>query len=130
MKTIVFLILALVFTVGLSQAQRNVSKYQKFQNMKTGGVILAVAGGILTVVGVSVLSSSSVTQTNQSGQTQFDSKFTTSVYLISGGIQMVGGGIVLAVIGGKKARKYGSKLSMNLNLSSVNPPQVGLKLRF
>lgn len=129
MKYSIIFLLSL-FCFGQLRAQQN-DKYQKFTKLRNGGIALAVAGGILTVVGVSVLGSAKTTTSNQYGQTEIDPSFRAGVYLVVGGVEMVGGGIVLAVIGAKKAKKYRpATLSMNMNLAPQMPPRVGLNLRF
>ena len=106
-------------------------KVEKFKRMKTTGILMAGAGTILAIVGISNLASVDYTgssSSSSSGGPANDPKYTSGILMFYGGVGLMGGGIPLAIIGSKKAKKYERKLdglTLNLNL---NPKQQGLAL--
>lgn len=102
------------------------AKAERYKRMKTTGTILTIAGGILTVVGITTLSNSSVTTIyGSNGQSQ---NITTGnpeagaiEFLL--GIGGLGAGIPLWAVGGHAERKYLRKLeniSVRLNRQQQN----------
>ena len=106
-------------------------KYQKFKGMKTGGIVMIVAGGICTVAGIASVANSSSTYTSTTYPQGSDYQpGTAGVLLLSGGISLIGGGITLAIIGNKKMKFYKQKMdgvSLNFNFK---PQQPGLVLTY
>jgi hypothetical protein len=106
-------------------------KVDKYKRMKTGGIIMIVAGCVSTVVGISQLSSAtSTTYTVTNGVSQGDPKAATGTLLTTAGLGLLGGGITLAVIGSKKSNYYQRKLDAIALHINVNPQQQGLVLSY
>ncbi len=137
MKLITFIILVL-FSISAAgqQADQKVSyqlKVDKYKRMKTGGIVMIVAGAVSTVVGISQLSSATSTYySNVNGVPQGDPKAATGTLFTMAGLGLLGGGIALTIIGSKKSKLYQRKLdgvALHLNLN-LNPQQQGLALSF
>jgi uncharacterized membrane protein len=129
--------LALVFFSFTAMAQVNNEKasYQlkidKYKRMKTGGVIMIVAGCVSTVVGISQLSSAtSTTYTVTNGVSQGDPKAATGTLFTMAGLGLLGGGIPLTIIGSKKSKYYQRKLDAIALHININPQQQGLALSY
>ena len=108
-------------------------KTEKFKRMKTTGILMAGAGTILAIVGISNLASVDYTgssYSSSSGGPANDPKYASGILMFYGGVGLLGGGIPLAVIGSKQAKKYQRKLdALTLNLN-LNPKQQGLALSY
>ena len=123
----------LVFLAG--QAQQDIEQYMKYskgERMRKSGIGLTIGGGVLTVIGISLLSSANITSTtNQYGQQQYssnDPNAQSGALCLLGGIGMLGAGIPLWIVGAHKAKKYKpTGLSLNLNTA---PRGLGVSLRF
>ncbi|HEV8514132.1 MAG TPA: hypothetical protein VGQ59_12685 [Cyclobacteriaceae bacterium] len=106
-------------------------KLEKYKRMKTGGIVMIVAGSIATIVGISGISNAHYVTNPYTGQrTTNDPQATTGALLVLGGAGLLGGGIPLTIIGSKNVNRYQRKidgLSLNLNLS---PQQQGLVLSY
>ena len=131
MKFIAFIILTLFSATAVAQQADQRANYQikidKYKRMKTGGIVMIVAGAVSTVVGISQLSNATTTYySNINGVSQGDPKAATGALFITAGLGLLGGGIALTIIGSKKSKLYQRKLdglALNLNL---NPQQQGL----
>ncbi|HTH57426.1 MAG TPA: hypothetical protein VL728_15355 [Cyclobacteriaceae bacterium] len=130
-------VLASLFTLSFlaGQAQQDIERYMRYnkgERWRRSGIGLTIGGGVLTVVGISLLSSATTT-TNAYGQTQYaanDPNAQSGVLCLLGGMGMLGAGIPLWIVGSHKVKKYRpTGLSLNLNAA----PQgrgLGLGLRF
>src|SRR5690349_2696990 len=71
-------------------------KLEKYKRMKTGGIVMIVAGSIATIVGISCISSANYTTNPYTGQrTTDDPQAVTGALLVLGGAGLLGGGIPL-----------------------------------
>ena len=98
------------------------SKVHKYTNLRNAGIGLTVCGSVLTVVGISTMSSA-VAEDLDFVTDEGISKFTTGYLCTTLGITASGGGIVLWAIGGSKKKSYSNKLnvvSLNINPSSCH----------
>jgi hypothetical protein len=105
-------------------------KVEKFKRMKTTGFLMAGAGTILAIVGISNLASVDYTgsSSSSSGGPANDPKYASGILMFYGGVGLLGGGIPLAVIGSKQSKKWQRKLDgLTFNLK-LNPRQQGLTL--
>jgi uncharacterized membrane protein len=136
MKSMILLALvAFSFTTMAQQANNQKVTYQlkidKYKRMKTGGIVMIVAGAVSTVVGISQLSSATSTYySNVNGVSQGDPKAATGTLFTMAGLGLIGGGTAMTIIGSKKSKLYQRKLdglALNLNL---NPQQQGLVLSY
>ncbi len=135
MKFVNALILtALSFTAVAQQADQRASyqlRIDKYKRMKTGGIVMIVAGAVSTVVGISQLSSATSTSyTVTNGVSQGDPKAATGTLFTLAGLGLIGGGTAMTIIGSKKSKVYQRKLdglALHLNL---NPQQQGLTLSY
>lgn len=125
-------LLIVLFTASHLRAQQDMERYLKANRMKTTGRTLTFGGGILSIVGISLISSAKyTTTTNAYGYTQTsttDPQASTGALLLLGGIGCLGAGIPIWAVGAHRAKKHEPKaVSLNLN---VAPAGVGLALRF
>lgn len=131
---------AVLFMVSFlaGQAQQDIDQYLKYskgERMRKNGIGLTIGGGVLTVVGISLLSSANfTTTTNGYGQSQYstnDPNATSGALCLLGGMGMLGAGIPLWIVGAHKVKKYKpAGLSLNLNVAPQGRPGLGLGLRF
>ncbi len=136
MKSITLLALVVFsFTTMAQQVNSQKVTYQlkidKYKRMKTGGIVMIVAGAVSTVVGISQLSSAQTTYySNVNGVSQGDPKAATGTLFTMAGLGLIGGGTAMTIIGSKKSKIYQRKLdglALHLNL---NPQQKGLTLSY
>jgi hypothetical protein len=133
MKYVFAILFMLSFLAG--QAQQDIEQYMKYskgERLRKSGIGLTIGGGVLTVVGISLLSSANIsTTTNQYGQSQYssnDPNAQSGALCLLGGMGMLGAGIPLWIVGAHKMKKYRpTGLSLNLN---VAPRGLGIGLRF
>lgn len=128
---------AILFTLSFlaGQAQQDIDQYMKYSKgdrMRKTGIGLTIGGGVLTVIGISMLSSANFTSTtNQYGQQQYssnDPNAQSGALCLLGGIGMLGAGVPLWIVGAHKVKKYKpTGLSLNLNPA---PRGLGVSLRF
>jgi hypothetical protein len=106
-------------------------KVDKYKRMKTGGIVMIVAGCVSTVVGISQLGSAQTTYySNVNGVSQGDPKAATGTLFTMAGLGLIGGGIPLTIIGSKKSKHYQRKLDAIALHINVNPQQQGLALSY
>jgi hypothetical protein len=106
-------------------------KVDKYKRMKTGGIIMIVAGCVSTAVGISQLSNAKTTYySNVNGVSQGDPNAATGALFTTAGLGLLGGGITLAVIGSKKSNYYQRKMDAIALHINVNPQQQGLVLSY
>lgn len=106
-------------------------KLAKYKNMKNGGVLLIVVGGILVVAGGAI----ELSQFDDSMSTMFTGepeKEYNNVGAVLGctGAVMVGAGIPLTIVGTKKYRAYKRNpdvVSLGIN---THPQSAGLRLTY
>lgn len=127
-----FVLLVILFVAGQLSAQQDIDRYLKANRMKRTGRSLTFGGGVLAIVGISLLSSAKyTTTTNAYGYTQTsttDPQASTGALVLLGGIGCLGAGIPIWAVGAHRAKKHEPKaVSLNLN---VAPTGVGLALRF
>jgi uncharacterized membrane protein len=127
-------LITLSFAAVAQQADQRASyqlRIDKYKRMKTGGIVMIVAGAVSTVVGISQLSSATSTSyTVTNGVSQGDPKAATGTLFTMAGLGLLGGGIPLTIIGSKKSKLYQRKLdglALHLNL---NQQQQGLALSY
>jgi uncharacterized membrane protein len=128
------ILIALSFTTMAQQADQRASyqlRIDKYKRMKTGGIVMIVAGAVSTVVGISQLgSATSTSYTVTNGVSQGDPKAATGTLFTLAGLGLIGGGTAMTIIGSKKSKFYQRKLdglALHLNL---NPQQQGLALSY
>jgi hypothetical protein len=134
--------IAVLFVIVLASCQvraqldlEQYAKYSKGERLKRTGIGLTVAGGLLTVIGINMLSSAHVqTTTGPNGQTQYssnDPNAQSGALCLLGGMGMLGAGIPIWIAGAHKVHKYKMDgLSLNLNVAPYGRPGVRLALRF
>lgn len=138
MKTFI-LLLFLAFTALQSVAQQDpekllyLKKVEKFRKMKNTGAALTVGGGILFVVGIVTLASSSTTTVsygygNSYSTTEGNPGAGLAAYLF--GSAGLGAGIPLWIVGKNNLRKYTRKLESVSAGAQLNPQAPGLKLTY
>ena len=108
------------------------AKAEKYRRMKKTGATLTVTGGILTVVGIVVLSNSSYESYSSPGYSYSTSSgnpgLGVAAFLLgTGGL---GAGIPLWIVGSKSERKYNQKLEGVSAGIRLSPQQAGLTLRY
>jgi uncharacterized membrane protein len=128
------ILIALSFTTMAQQADQRASyqlRIDKYKRMKTGGIVMIVAGAVSTVVGISQLSSATSTSyTVTNGVSQGDPKAATGTLFTMAGLGLVGGGIAMTIIGSKKSKLYQRKLDGLAFRLNLNPQQQGLALSY
>jgi hypothetical protein len=138
MKTLTsILILVLISIQAFSQTNSDKALYEqkiiKYTRMKRTGTVLTIAGGVLTTVGVVILSNSSYsTVSNGYGysETHTEGNPGLGVLCFITGTGGLGAGIPLMIVGSKAKRKYEDKLqSLSLKLN-VNPNHKGFALTY
>ncbi len=109
-------------------------KIEKYNRMKTAGLIMIVAGGAMTALGVSKMIKDPYTSSTYSNGSQSTTTINQNgvegQLLFLGGAGLLGAGIPLFIIGSKKSKQYQRKfdaLSLHLNL---NPQQQALALSY
>jgi uncharacterized BrkB/YihY/UPF0761 family membrane protein len=136
-----FLLLCFVAVLSIeSIAQRDPNqllyalKVEKYRKLKSTGQTLTVTGGILVIVGVSmIIKAASSTSANYSSGTQQSSLTNAEtngllVYFL--GAASLGTGIPLWIVGSHQQRKYEHKfetISVGFNIA---PQNTGLALRY
>jgi hypothetical protein len=106
------------------------AKYYKYKKMKATGLVLAIGGGVLGIVGISKLSNAPTTTTSTGQVVATGDQATTGALMFLASIPMVGAGIPLSIVGHVKSKKYGAlmdKLSMG---GRVTPRSVGVSLTY
>lgn len=122
----------------VGHAQQDIDRYLKYskgERLRRNGIGLTIGGGVLTVIGISMLSSAHITTTsNAYGQPQYtsnDPNARNGALCLLGGMGMLGAGIPLWIVGAHKVHKYKpAGLSLNLEVAPQGQPAVGLGLRF
>ena len=138
MKHILLALFLLCFTFA-GYSQRNpdqlfyAQKAEHYAKLKNTGTQLTVVGGILLVIGVVVLSNSSINQTqvgNGPVQTTTTGNPVTGALAFLGGAAGLGSGIPLWVVGANKEKKYMRKVeSLSLKMN-ITPQTSGVALAF
>lgn len=112
--------------------ERKVASYTK---MKRVGTSLGLAGGVLTVSGIALVSSANWethTYNGNTSTTTTDSEGITGLLMLVVGVPLAVTGIVLGTIGARKTKSYQerlNKLSFNLDCSP-NKTGVAFTYRF
>lgn len=138
-KTILMMMMCVLFSHFTIQAQvqdqnrkKNLyeSKIHSFTKMRNAGIGLTIGGAVLTVIGISTMSSAIADDPDMVTDSG-TSKFLAGYVCTALGLTASGGGIVLWAIGGAKKRSYSEKLnSLSLNLNP-GPRQIfSLAYRF
>ena len=109
-------------------------KIEKYKRMKTTGILMAAAGTILVVAGISNLASvdytgSSSSSSSSSGPAN-DPKYTSGILMFYGGVGLMGGGIPLTIIGSKQSKKWQRRLDGLTFNFKLTPNQQGLALAY
>lgn len=107
------------------------SKYYKYKNMKTVGMVLTGTGLVLGIVGISKMSNAPQTYNPSTGQTVAtgpDAETGAWMFLLS--VPMVGAGVPLAIVGSVKSKKYNALLEKTLINGRVTPQGAGLSLTY
>jgi len=99
-------------------------KVESYHKMKNTGTALGVAGGILTITGIVLVSDADWHKQTYgaANYTTADSKGVVGVLSIVVGIPMVVGGIVLGSVGSRKMKEYQQKL-YGLSFNPIYTPQ-------
>lgn len=113
-------------------------KINKYSKMRNTGTVLGVGGGILTVVGIVLVSNADwdqQTTSDEYGNTNSNYNTTSGsgiagVFCIVGGVSIGTVGIIIGTIGSKSVKKYQAKMknvSFNFNCT---PKQQGFVLSY
>ena len=103
-------------------------KVEKFRRMKSTGATLTVTGGILVVVGISMILNGTKTTSTQSTSMNSSAETGALVYLL--GVGSLGAGIPLWIVGGHQQRKYERKFE-NVSVGfNFTPQKNGLTLTY
>ena len=106
-------------------------KVEKFRKMKSTGATLTVTGGILVVVGISmIINGTKTTNYGGSSQSTVNSSAETGVLVYLLGVGSLGAGIPLWIVGAHQQGKYERKfenVSVGFNLT---PQKTGLTLTY
>jgi hypothetical protein len=140
MKPVIIISLLFVFIFNLSVSAQDdsralyQSKVEKFKKMRNGGIAMTIGGAVLTAVGIASVSNADWHQeTDYNGNQQYttnDGSAVAGMFAIAGGVTLVSGGIVLAIIGNNKMKKYQQKLNgLSFNFKCT-PQQKGFVLSY
>ena len=133
MKTIVSILFILILSVSSfaqidQQKAQYLVKIEKYTRMKNTGIGLTVAGSVLTIAGIVILSNATWVEDGYGNYTTTDNKAVGGVVCLLGGMGGLGAGIPLAIIGSKNKTKYEAKLqSVSLRINA-NPQNTGIAL--
>ena len=109
-------------------------KVEKYKRMKTTGFLMAGAGTLLAIVGISNLASVDYTSTSYSSSSSSgpanDPKYVSGLLMFYGGMGLLGGGIPLAIIGSKQSKKWQRRLDGLTFNFKLTPNQQGLALAY
>ena len=123
--------------IGRSMAQTNPNetlqqqKLTKYKNMKSGGILLMVVGGILVVAGAAV----EVNQADKdwdafwTGEPEPEHKNTGTVLFCSG-LVMAGAGLPLTIVGHRKYKYYKRNPDVISLGIKAHPQSAGLSLTY
>ena len=79
---------------------------KKYKNMKHGGLVLIITGGVLMVTG-GIIEANQIGESVDPFSSSHDEEYNpTGSILFVAGVAMAGGGIPLLIIGNKKYKKY------------------------
>ena len=125
----------LIISRSIAQGDPNESLHQqklmKYKNMKSGGILLMVVGGILVVAGAAV----EVNQADKewdafwSGEPEPESKNTGTVLFCSG-LVMAGAGLPLTIVGHRKHKYYKRNPDVISLGIKAHPQSTGLSLTY
>jgi hypothetical protein len=106
-------------------------KLAKYKNMKNGGILLIVVGGILVIAGGAV----ELSQFEDSMSTMFTAEpekeyKNTGAVLFCSGMVMAGAGIPLTIVGTKKYRYYKRNPDVISLGIKAHPQATGLSLTY
>jgi len=133
MKTIVSILFILILSVSSfaqidQQKAQYLLKIEKYTRMKNTGIGLTVAGSVLTIAGIVILSNANWVEDSYGNYTTTDDNAVGGVVCLLGGMGGLGAGIPLAIIGSKNKKKYEAKLqSVSLRINA-NPQNTGIAL--
>ena len=106
----------------------NAGKVEKYRKLKNTGATLTVVGGVLFVVGVSMLLNSTTTYYN--GQTSSSSNAGTGAIAYVLGVAGLGTGIPLWIVGAHQQRKYTKKLEGVTLRFNLHPQGQGITFAY
>ena len=116
------------YNLNERRAKTYQQKIESYTKLKRTGIGLGLAGGVLSVTGIVMVSNADWETTPNSygggsSKTTNDSEGVTGVLMLLVGVPLAATGIVLGSIGSSKVRKYREKLedvSLNIDYSQQN----------
>jgi hypothetical protein len=136
MKTFFILTFIACFSATLTLHAQDQKKYlyqskiHSYTNMKNAGIGMTAGGAILSIIGISTMSSALNTDPDMETDEGL-SKFTNGYLVTVLGVAVTGGGVTLWAIGGSKKRSYTEKLNaLSLQLKPAPTQMLALSWRF